>query len=122
TNGIRTNTGATVTGAEAVAYLRQQFENAGGTAASFRDKMLDTFAGKKQLLRGSLETLAIVLGEPFAQVFKPILATVIDALNGFLKFVRGMPGGVKKGLAAFFVGAGSIIAVVGASIAANAAI
>jgi TP901 family phage tail tape measure protein len=122
TNGIRTNTGATVTGAEAVAYLRQQFENAGGTAASFRDKMLDTFAGQKQLLRGSLETLAIVLGEPFAQVFKPILATVIDALNGFLKFVRAMPAGVKKGLAAFFVGAGAIITVVGAAIAAKAAI
>lgn len=122
TNGIRTNTGVTVKGADAVAYLRQQFENAGGTAANFRDKMLDTFAGQKQLLHGSLETLAIVLGEPFAQVFKPILATVIDALNGFLKFVRAMPAGLKKGLAAFFVGAGAILTVVGAAIAAKAAI
>ncbi len=122
TNGIRTNTGVTVKGADAIAYLRQQFENAGGTAASFRDKMLDTFAGQKQLLHGSLETLAIVLGEPFAQVFKPILATVIDALNGFLKFVRAMPAGLKKGLAAFFVGAGAILTVVGAAIAAKAAI
>jgi TP901 family phage tail tape measure protein len=122
TNGIRTNSGVTVKGADAVAYLRQQFENAGGTAAGFRDKMLDTFAGQKQLLRGSLETLAIVLGEPFAQVFKPILATVIDALNGFLKFVRAMPAGLKRGLAALFVGAGAILTVVGAAIAAKAAV
>jgi TP901 family phage tail tape measure protein len=122
TNGIRTNTGVTVKGADAVAYLRQQFENAGGTAASFRDKMLDTFAGQKQLLHGSLETLAIVLGEPFAQVFKPIIAVVLDALNGFLKFVRAMPAGLKRGLAAFFVGAGAILTIVGAAIAAKAAI
>lgn len=122
TNGIRTNTGVTVKGAEAVSYLRKQFEDAGGTAASFRDKMLDTFAGQKQLLRGSLETLAIVLGEPFAQVFKPILAVIIDGLNGFLRFVRAMPAGLKKGFAALFVGAGSILTVVGAAIAAKASL
>jgi 6-phosphogluconate dehydrogenase (decarboxylating) len=39
TNGIRTNTGETVKGAAAVAYLRDQFENAGGTAANFRETM-----------------------------------------------------------------------------------
>jgi TP901 family phage tail tape measure protein len=78
TTGIKTNAGETVKGADAIAYLRKQFDEAGGTAASFRDKMLDTFAGQKQLMAGSLETLAIVLGEPFAQVFKPILATVLD--------------------------------------------
>lgn len=122
TNGIKTNTGVTLKGSDAIAYLRQQFENAGGTAAAFRDKMLDTFAGQKQLLRGSIETLAIVVGEPFAQVFKPIIAVVIDALNGFLKFVRAMPGPVKKGFAALFVGAGAILTVVGAAIAAKAGI
>jgi TP901 family phage tail tape measure protein len=120
TNGIRTNTGETLKGSDAVAYLRKQFEGAGGTAATFRDKMLDTFAGQKQLLRGSLETLAIVLGEPFAQVFKPILATVIDGLNGLLKFIRAMPAGLKKALGSFFVGAGAILTIVGAAIAAKA--
>jgi hypothetical protein len=120
TTGIKTNTGATLKGSDAIGYLRQQFENAGGTASSFRDKMLDTFAGQKQLLRGSLETLAIVVGEPFAQVFKPIIGVVIDALNGFLRFVRAMPGPVKKGFAALFVGAGAILTLVGAAIAAKA--
>ncbi len=120
TNGITTSTGATVKGAEAIAYLRKQFENAGGTAAAFRDKMLDTFAGQKQLLSGSLETLAIVVGEPFAKAFKPIVAVIIDALNGFIRFVRAMPGPVKKGFASLFVSAGAILAVVGAAIAAKA--
>lgn len=122
TNGIKTSTGATVKGADAVAYLRKQFEDAGGTASSFRDKMLDTFAGQKQLLRGSMETLAIVVGEPFAQVFKPIIATIIDGINGFLKFVRAMPPTLKKGFAAVFLGAGALLTVVGGVIAAKAAI
>ena len=77
---------------------------------------------QRNLSQAALETLAIVLGEPFAQVFKPILATVIDALNGFLKFVRAMPAGLKKGLAALFVGAGATPTVVGAALAAKAAI
>ena len=81
TNGIRTNTGVTVRGAEAIAYLRDQFENAGGTAAGFREKMLNTFEGQKKLLQGSMETLAIVAGEPFAQIFKPLVTTVVEVVN-----------------------------------------
>ena len=122
TNGIRTNTGETLRGAEALGYLRQQFEQAGGTAAQFRERMLDTFAGQKQLLRGSLETLAIVLGEPFAQVLKPVVAAVVDALNLFLRFVRGIPAPVKKAFAAFIVAAGAVVAVIGAVIAAKASV
>jgi TP901 family phage tail tape measure protein len=60
TNGVRTNSGETLRGAAAIAYLRDQFENAEGTAARFREQMLNTFEGQKQLLVGSLETLAIV--------------------------------------------------------------
>ncbi len=122
TTGIRTNTGETVRGAEALRFLRQQFEQAGGTAGQFRDKMLDTFAGQKQLLRGSLETLAIVMGEPFAQVLKPVVGALVDALNGFLKFVRSIPAPVKKAFAGFITAAGAVVAVIGAVIAAKASI
>ena len=122
TTGIRTNTGETLKGADAIAYLRKQFENAGGTAAQFRDKMLDTFAGQKQLLRGSMETLAIVIGEPFAQVLKPVVTVVVDMLNAFIKLVRAMPAGVKKAFAAFIVAAGAIVALIGAVITAKAGI
>lgn len=122
TNGIRTNTGETVKGADAIAYLRKQFEQAGGTAAQFREKMLNTFAGQKQLLRGSLETLAIVVGEPFAQVLKPVVTAVVDALNAVLKVIRSMPMGVKKAFAGFVVAAGAIVALIGAVITAKAGI
>ena len=39
-------------------HLRRHFENAAGTAAQCRDRMFDTFAGQRQLLRGSLGTIA----------------------------------------------------------------
>lgn len=122
TNGIRTNTGETVRGAAAIGYLRQQFEAAGGTAARFREQMLNTFEGQKKLLAGSLETLAIVLGEPFAQVFKPIVTAVVDIVNGLLGVLRQLPAPVKRAFAGFVVAAGAVIATVGAVIAAKAGI
>jgi len=122
TNGIRTNTGETLRGAEAIAYLRRQFDEAGGTAARFRDQMLDTFAGQKQLLRGSLETLAIVVGEPFAQVLKPVVKAVVEVINAFLRVVRAIPMPIKKALAGFIVAAGAVVALVGAVIVAVAAV
>ncbi|MDP1826660.1 MAG: phage tail tape measure protein [Archangium sp.] len=122
TNGIRTNTGETVRGAAAIAYLRQQFDTAGGTAARFRDQMLNTFEGQKKLLGGSMETLAIVLGEPFAQVFKPIVTVVVDIVNALLGVLRQLPAPVKRAFAGFVVAAGAVIATVGAVIAVKAGI
>jgi TP901 family phage tail tape measure protein len=122
TNGVRTNTGETVRGAAAIAYLRDQFENAGGTAARFREQMLNTFEGQRQLLRGSLETLAIVAGEPFAQVFKPLVTVVVEVVNAVLNVFRQLPAPVKRAFAAFVVGAGAVVAMVGAVIAAKAGI
>ena len=122
TSGIRTNTGETVRGAAAIAYLRDQFENAGGTAARFREQMLNTFEGQKRLLAGSLETLAIVAGEPFAQVFRPLVTIVVDVVNAVLGVFRQLPAPVKRAFAAFVVGAGAVVAMVGAVIAAKAGI
>jgi TP901 family phage tail tape measure protein len=120
TNGIRTNTGETLRGGAAIAYLRQQFDSAGGTAARFRDQMLNTFEGQKKLLGGSMETLAIVIGEPFAQVFKPIVSAVVEVVNGLLSVLRQLPAPVKKAFAGFAVAAGAIVATVGAVIAVKA--
>jgi TP901 family phage tail tape measure protein len=122
TSGVRTNTGETLRGAAAIAYLRDQFENAAGTAARFREQMLNTFEGQQQLLRGSLETLAIVAGEPFAQVFKPLVSIVVEVVNAVLNVFRQLPAPVKRAFAAFVVGAGAVVAMVGAVIAAKAGI
>ena len=51
--------------------------------------MLNTFEGQKQLLAGSLETLAIVAGEPFENLFACF----------------GIPGGLPPELAARWLSA-----------------
>lgn len=121
TKGIRTTAGETLTGAAAFRYLRTELAGAGGTAAAFRDKMLNTFAGQKQLLRGSMETLGILLGEPLAQVFKPIVGAVVDALNALLAVLRATPMPVKRAVMGFLVGAAVLVTLVGAMIMAQAA-
>jgi TP901 family phage tail tape measure protein len=118
TNGVRTTTGETLKGADAVRYLRDQMAAAGGTAAAFRDKMLDTFAGQKQLMKGSLETLAILIGEPFAKVFKPIVGAAVDGLNMLLLVLRGMPMSVKTAFGSFILGAGVLTMLVGVVVTA----
>ncbi len=94
--GIRNDTtGAILKGAEAMAYLREQMENTDGVAKKFQDQMMDTFEGQKTLLMGAAKTLAIVLGEPFAQAFKPFVSGALAAVRGLVEWVREIPAEVK---------------------------
>ncbi|MGE0324078.1 MAG: phage tail tape measure protein [Polyangiaceae bacterium] len=112
----------TLKGTEALAALREEMSGAEGTAARFREKLLDTFEGQKTLLKGSMQTLAIVSGEAFAQFFKPIVSVVIQIVNAVLGAFQALPAPVKKAFAAFVTGAGAVVALVGGIIAAKAAI
>lgn len=112
----------TLQGAEAIEALRQEMGNAGGTAAGFREQLLDTFEGQKTLLEGTLQTFAVVLGEPFAAVFKPIVAAVVGALNFLLQAFKAIPAPIKKVFAGLVVGAGAFLTLVGGVIAAKASI
>jgi len=100
----------TLEGAEAIAAMRMEMDNAEGTAASFRDALLDTFEGQKTLLAGTLETIAIAVGEPFAKVFKPLVGVVVSGLNAMLQLFNAIPASVKNGFAAFFtVGSAALL-------------
>jgi len=112
----------TLQGAEAIAALRQEMEGAEGTAAGFREQLLDTFEGQKTLLRGTLQTFAVVLGEPFAQVFKPIVRLLVNVLNAILRAFQAIPAPIKRIFAGLVLAAGSFLMLVGGVIAAKAAI
>ena len=109
-------------GADAIAAMRAELGNAGGTAREFRRQLLNTFAGQATLLRGTLQTLAVVLGEPFAQVFRPIVGTVVDLLNGLLQAIQRIPAPIRRAFAGLSVVAGGILTAVGGALAAEAAI
>lgn len=117
-NGVQ----VTLTGADAIAALRRQMGEASGTAEGFRTQLLDTFEGQKTLLKGTLQTFAVALGEPFAQVFKPMVKAVVDGLNFLLRSFNAIPSPIKKALAGVVVGAGALLMLVGGLIAAKGAI
>lgn len=112
----------TLRGAEAIAALRVEMGGAQGTAARFREQLLDTFEGQKTLLQGTLQTFAVVLGEPFAAVFKPIVRTLVDVLNLILRAFQAIPAPIKRIFAGIVLAAGSFLMLVGGVIAAKAAI
>lgn len=83
-------------GRDAIAALRSELGNAEGTAEEFKNKLLDTFEGQKTLLKGTLETISIVAGKEFAQVLKPIVGGVVNALNQFILVIQATPAPVKR--------------------------
>lgn len=113
-NGIRTASGEILRGAEAVDYLRHRLESAEGTAAQFRENLLNTFAGQKVLLAGTIQTLAVVLGESFAKVFAPIVGAITNGLNLVIRFFNAMPAGVKTAISGIIVAVAAFVSLAGA--------
>ncbi len=119
---MRDGVPTTLRGAEAIAAMRAELSQAGGAAEAFRARLQDTFQGQVTLLRGTLQTLAVVLGQPFAEVFRPIVAATVEVLNGLLQAVRRLPAPMRRAFAALTAAAGAVLAVIGAVASAEAAV
>jgi hypothetical protein len=120
TNGVRTNSGRRAAREAAIAYLRDQFENAGARPRASASRCTTPSRGRSSSSQARSRPLAIVAGEPFAQVFKPLVTIVVEVVNAVLNVFRQLPAPVKRAFAAFVVGAGAVVALVGAVIAAKA--
>lgn len=95
--------------AEAAQQFRNTIGDAEGTAQRFADNLLDTFKGSSTLLKGTLQTLAIVVGEPFARVLKPVVNAITAGLNQLIQFINNMDDGVKDFGAALFTVVGIVL-------------
>jgi TP901 family phage tail tape measure protein len=109
-------------GAEAIEALRFEMEASKGTAEEFKNKLLSTFAGQKQVLGGVLETLAVVAGEPFAAALKPMVSQAIEAVNSLIKWFQKLDPETKSAISSFVIGAGVFLVIAGAIVAAVGAI
>jgi len=101
-------------GADVTEYYRNRMINMGGTGEIFANKMLATFEGAEKQLAGSLATIAIKIGEPFKDLFKPVivgLTMAVDWLEGLLK---SLSPEVKKWGALLLVGGSALLVVAGA--------
>lgn len=111
--GVRNANGEIVRGAEALAYMRDTMDSAEGTAARFRETLLDTFEGQITLLQGTVQTLRVVLGESLAQAMRPFVAALTATLNFFIRVVEAIPGPVKSVIGAIVIGIGALLTAFG---------
>jgi TP901 family phage tail tape measure protein len=121
-NGIRDTSGHVVTGTAAIDELRKQMAGATGTAAQMKTRLLDNFTGEKKGLIGSVQTFLQLVGEPFRQVFAGILSVLRRAFVAVNQFIAAIPTPVKIFLAKVVLVVGSLVALIGAVVAAKAAI
>jgi len=125
TKGITSAAGKTVSGLEAIADLRTRMATAsdnGGAAAEFRNRKLDTFEGQKTLLRGSMETLGVVLGQPLTKAFRPAVEAVIGGVNRLIAVIQSMPDEMKVFLAKIAIAAAGLASFAVAAIGVGAAV
>jgi TP901 family phage tail tape measure protein len=113
----------TAKGADAVRALGAMNKAADGTAKTFAKRLGKTTAFQIDQIKGSLETMAIVLVKQFAPAIKDALKWLTGVVNGFTDWAKAHPTMVKflaiallviaaMGPLAFVIG--SVVSVVGA--------
>jgi TP901 family phage tail tape measure protein len=112
--GIKGTNGELLKGADAISFMRSQMAGAEGTAKKFREAMLDNLEGQKTLLKGSVETLGVVAGEPLSKAIRPMVEGLIGGINKIIQMIQKMPPGLKEFISKAFLAASAVLAVVGA--------
>ena len=119
--GVQDNEGNLLRGAAAVQFLRDEMLNARGAAEEFRTQMLNTFAGQETLLRGSGQTLGIVLGEGFAMGLRPAVEGVLWLTNQAVGFLNDLPVELRAAFSQAVIVMGVVMTLMGAFVAGVAA-
>jgi len=120
--GIKNAKGEIVKGADAVAFLRGEMEGAKGTAKEFKRRLLDNFAGAKQIFKGVADTAIIEFGKPFKDLLKGVVRAASAFLNILIRVLQAIPAPIKKFLAGLVLAAGGLLLVVGGIALAKVAI
>lgn len=103
----------TLKGRDAIAAMRSEMENAAGSAEEFRHKLLDTYQGQLILLKGAKETAAILGGEAFAMVFKPLVSALVGGINRINRAMQQISKPTKMFIGQLILGAGAFLSLVG---------
>ncbi|MBW7997528.1 MAG: phage tail tape measure protein [Candidatus Glassbacteria bacterium] len=114
-------TGETLKGTAALRELERVLKNSQGTGRRFASVFLDTFAGKFQLLKGSIETFSNVVGKLFAEKLEPFVVGLTKGLNILIKWTRENPKAARNFRDAA-IQAGKLVAAIGGVALAMAAI
>jgi len=85
-----------------------------GAALEFREALLDTAQGQKELLQGSIETLKTVVGEGALPIMKVIRMALFNVTSAITNLLNAMPPSVRTAILGVFGAIGGIVASAGA--------
>lgn len=88
--------GEVLRGTDALRAFDKSLRTSQGTGQRFADVFLATFAGRLQLLKGSLETFANVTGKLFAEKMRPWVDALRTGVNVLIKWTRENPEAARK--------------------------
>jgi TP901 family phage tail tape measure protein len=89
--GIKTATGETLKGGDALKYLRSQMANSQGTASAFSAELASGLPGIMRQIRAAGATLIEVMGEPIAEAIKPGAQAVLSIIRSLAAGLRAIP-------------------------------
>lgn len=114
----KTEDGMELVGFEAARALRKKLspEEAKGATDEYMSKVLDTFKGQSDLLRGVFQTLGIGIGDIFAKTLKPVVHFLVISLAALAEKIAKMPDWMKKFFGTIFLGVAGVLALAGAFI------
>ncbi len=84
-----------------------------GVAKDFRDALLETYEGQKQLVGGAWQTLMVVIGEDFAKAMQPAAKALYEVIGAIARFIKTMSPQAKAIVFKFVVALGGLIALGG---------
>jgi len=79
-------------------------------AEKFRDALLETYEGQKQLVGGAWQTLQVVLGEDFAKAMQPVAKVLYEIISSVTLFLKSMSPEAKQMILKFAVALGVLAA------------
>jgi len=76
----------------------------------FKDALLETYEGQKQLVSGAWQTLMVVIGEDFAKAMQPAAKALYELISSITLFIKSMSPQAKQMVLKFAVALGVLAA------------
>lgn len=119
-NGVEKADGTIVKGIDLINYQNEQLSNSVGQAAKIAEAKMSTLPGQIDLVKASFERLMTIVGEPFANVLKPITTGLLTFITFLSHAFMSMPTSVQNVIAGMFLLGSAVLTAVGALIAGKA--
>lgn len=116
TTGVKTNTGETLKGAEAMRYLREQMDASSGEA----QKMADALTGSTEKLKAAKSRFAALFMDPANEMRRMVRLPMIRFLNLLADALAAFSPGMRKAILGVVTGLGAMLTVIGSFTVATA--